>query len=124
MTLPIERREAADTRRAETRWSLTITCPWPRNRARDDFFVRPGKATQAAVEWFGPGTEVTLTARTVRLRHTAAVPPGDLTRWYERLAVLLDCLYLGTRGEDGQCRLPRPVRTEIREDGVPPKSTG
>lgn len=97
------------------RWKLTITCPRPANRAVDDFHTQPEKVTALAAEWFGPGTELTLTARAVRLVHTLPIPISNVTEWNERLATALSCLYLDTMVEGGGYCLPRPVRTEIQE---------
>lgn len=96
-------------------WTLTITCPRPKNRAIDDFHTRPEKVARVAAEWFGPDAELTLTARTVRLTHTLPCPIENVAEWNERLATVLDCLYLDTRVEGGGHHLPRPVRTEIHE---------
>lgn len=97
------------------RWTLTITCPRPANRAVDDFHTRPEKVAKIATEWFGPDAELTLTARTVRLTHTLPRPIENVAEWNERLATVLDCLYLDTHTDSGTYRLPRPVRTEIQE---------
>lgn len=97
------------------RWTLTITCPRPTNRAIDDFHVRPEKVAKMAAEWFGPDAELTLTARTVRLTHTSPMPITNVAEWNERLATALHCLWLDTHTEGGAYRLPRPVRTEIHE---------
>lgn len=99
-------------------WVLTIRCPRPASRAIDDFHVQPEKIARIAVDWFGPTAELSLTARTVQLRYSSSTPPRNLEFWNEQLATVLDCLYLSTRDADGRYRLPRPVRTEIREDYV------
>jgi hypothetical protein len=96
-------------------WTLTITCPRPKNRAVDDFHVRPDKVTRVGVEWFGEGAELTLTARTVRLTQTTDAPVRDLTMWQQKLATVLYCLMLDTHTNGGAYRLPRPVRTEVHE---------
>lgn len=96
------------------RWTVLITCPRPRNRAVDTFHTQPDKVARLAATWFPAGAELTLTARTVRLRCSYNYPP-KLDHLYEQLATALACLYLDTRGDRGY-RLPRPVRTEIRLD--------
>lgn len=100
-------------------WTLTITCPRPDSRARpgDDFFVQPERMAKTAATFFGPGTEITLTARTVRLRRTRPHPPGDIARLHHDFAMVLDCLRFNTCTDRGRdlYQLPRPVRTEIQE---------
>lgn len=98
------------------RWTLTITCPRPHNRSIDDYHTRPEKVAKIAAEWFSPDAELTLTERTVRLVYTQPRSIENIAEWNERLARALDALYLDTRTEDGGHRLPRPVRTEVRED--------
>lgn len=95
---------------------MTITCPRPRNRASDNFHTRPDAVAETAAIWFGEDAELTLTAREAKLRYTGSYPPGDVADWHTRLAIVLHCLYLDTRGNDGSHSLPRPIRTEIRED--------
>lgn len=100
---------------AAPQWTVAISCPRPRNRARDNFHTRPDRVARTTADFFGRDAEITLTARTVRLRYTGNRPPGNIAEWHERLATVLSCLWLDTRGEDGRYRLPHPVRTEILE---------
>jgi hypothetical protein len=109
---------SASSPSSDALWMLTITCPRPRNRARDDFHTQPDKVSRIAHQWFGPTAVLELTSRTVRFYYASRSCPNDLPFWYEKLATALDCLYLSTRGDDGKYRLPRPVRTEIREDDL------
>ncbi|MDX2658326.1 hypothetical protein PV382_23875 [Streptomyces scabiei] len=98
------------------RWQLTIQCPRPRNRAVDDFHVRPERVADTVAMFLGPRAELLLTARTVRLCYTSATPLTDIGYWQKQLAFVLDCLYLDVpRDARRELRLPRPVRTELRE---------
>jgi hypothetical protein len=100
-------------------WELTVTCPRPSDRHRpgDDFFTRPDRIAKTAAMFFAAGTEITLTARTVRLHRTSPHPPGDIARLHKSLAIALDCLRFNTCTDRARDRyeLPRPIRTEIRE---------
>jgi hypothetical protein len=98
------------------RWHLTITCPRPRNRAVDDFHVRPERVANVAAMFLGARAELVLTARTVRFSITREHPITDVGYWQKQLAFALDCLYLDVE-RDGRrdFRLPRPVRVELRE---------
>ena len=98
------------------RWHLTITCPRPRNRAVDDFHVRPDRVANTAAMFLGARAELALTARTVRFSITREHPITDIGYWQKQLALVLDCLYLDVQ-RDGRhdFRLPRPVRVELRE---------
>jgi hypothetical protein len=94
-------------------WTLTITCPRPKNRAVDDFHTRPEKVARIAVEWFGPDAGLLLTVRSVRFQYTGTGSLPDLNFWQARLATVLDCLYLSTRSASGECQLPYPTRAEV-----------
>jgi hypothetical protein len=103
---------------SDARWTLRISCPRPANRACDDWHVQPERVARIARDWFGKDAEITLTARTARL-HTQGTgkPPTSLVHWQTRFATALDCLFMKVDRVRGECVLPRPVRTEIREEG-------
>lgn len=98
------------------RWQMTITCPRPRNRAVDDFHLRPEHVENTVAMFLGPRASLSLTARTVQLHVTSSTPITDVGYWQKQLALVLDCLYLDVQ-RDGrhEFRLPRPVKTELRE---------
>lgn len=101
---------------ADVRWQMTIKCPRPRNRAVDDFHVRPERIANTVAMFLGARADLTLTARTVRFSYTAHTPIVDVGYWQKQLAYVLHCLYLDVP-RDGRhdFRLPRPVRTEVCE---------
>lgn len=109
--------EATRSGATDTRWTVTISCPRPKSRALDDFHTRPDRVAQTTAVFFAGDAKLALTARTVKLRYSGSNPPGDIANLHERLATLLDCLHLTTRGDDGHYRLPRPVRTEMVCEG-------
>lgn len=98
------------------RWQMTIKCPRPRNRAVDDFHVRPERVANTVAMFLGARAKLTLTARTVQFSYTAHTPIDDVAYWQKQLAYVLHCLYLDVPS-DGRhdFRLPRPVRTEVCE---------
>lgn len=99
-----------------TNWQLTIFCPRPRNRAVDNFHVRPERIANTVAMFLGPRASLTLTARTVRFSYTAHTPIRDVGYWQKQLAYVLNCLYLDVPSDGpNDFRLPRPVRTEVRE---------
>ncbi|MGW7504434.1 hypothetical protein ACWGIR_23275 [Streptomyces albidoflavus] len=104
--------------RPRVRWTATFTCPRPRNRAVDDFHLRPDRVTRTVQRLIGPRARLTLDGAFVRLVRTSPSRP-DLARWQEELAIVLDSLHLETRVE-GRYVLPRPVRVELLEEDVPP----
>jgi hypothetical protein len=85
----------------------------------DDFHVQPERVANTVAMFLGPRAELSLTARTVRLCCTSATPLTDVGYWQKQLAVVLDCLWLDVpRDTRREPRLPRPVRTELREMDV------
>lgn len=101
----------------EERWTLTIRCPRPANRACDDWHVQPQRVERLARDWFGKNAEITLTTRTARLRlEGTGKPPIHLAHWQSSFATVLDCLFMEIERVRGKCVLPRPLRTEIREE--------
>ncbi|MCQ9178939.1 hypothetical protein KMT30_07815 [Streptomyces sp. IBSBF 2953] len=82
----------------------------------DDFHVRPDRVAHAVATFISGDAELTLTPRTARLRVSGLGCLPDLSLWHGRMAQVMDSLYLGVqRGARGECQLPPPVRTEIRE---------
>ncbi|UPZ27657.1 hypothetical protein MUK60_07395 [Streptomyces sp. LRE541] len=103
----------------ESRWTLTIRCPRPANRAADDFHVQPEKVDRLAHEWFGRDAAITLTARTatLQIRGEGQMPGHLIDHYRTSFASALSCLFLKIelKGGGGYV-LPRPVRTDIREE--------
>ncbi|MGQ4469335.1 hypothetical protein ACWDX8_13365 [Streptomyces anthocyanicus] len=99
-------------------WSVSISCPRPANRARDDFHVQPHRVQDLATSWFGKSAEITLRPRVVVLRMagTGPIPIHLLTHWKTSFASALDCLFMQIERAGGECVLPHPVRVDLRED--------
>ncbi|MCX4911900.1 DNA adenine methylase [Streptomyces sp. NBC_00878] len=108
------------------RWELTIKCPRPRNRAVDDFHVRPERIANTVAMFLGARATLTLTTRTVRFSYAAHTPIGDVGYWQKQLAYVLHCLYLDVPSDGrNDFRLPGPVETQVREtDGQTSPSKG
>lgn len=104
------------TAEAARQFTLTISCPRPRNRAVDDFHVRPDRVASTIAAFVSGEAEMTLTARTVRLRVAGLRHLPDLLFWHRRMAEIMRSLFLDVPlGPGGRCELPSPARTEIRE---------
>jgi hypothetical protein len=115
LTTPSERPTMPDTAVAR-RYTLTITCRRPRNRASDDWFIRPAHVAKTLAIFVGGDAEMTFTPRTVRLRVADLRQLPDVARYHGSMAVVMDCLRLDVHCDArGECQLPSPVRTEIRE---------
>lgn len=96
-------------------YTLTITCPRPRNRAGDDFHLRPERLAQMAAEWFGPDAALEVTMQSVCLRTVGPGTLDDIAYWHRRLAAVLNCLLLDVPSAGVHYALPRPIRTEISQ---------
>ncbi|MFE7965373.1 hypothetical protein ACFU0X_20455 [Streptomyces cellulosae] len=101
--------------RPRPRWTVTLTCPRPANRAADDFHLAQHRIDGTVRRLLGRDAQLTLTPNQVRLVRKSTTAP-DLARWQEELALVLSCLYLDTRTDDGRYMLPRPVRTDVLEE--------
>lgn len=104
---------------SDARWTLKISCPRPANRGRDNWHVQPERVERLARDWFGKDAQITLTARTARLRVQGAseLPAHLLNHYKTSFAMALDCLFMKVERVRGECVLPRPVRIEVREEG-------
>lgn len=97
------------------RYTLTITCRRPANRARDDFHVQPERIARVLATFIGSDAELTLTARTARLNVSALAQLPNPKYWQQRMGEVLDCLWMDVPRVRGDYQLPSPVRFDIRE---------
>lgn len=97
------------------RYTLTITCRRPANRARDDFHVQPKRVAHALATFIGGTAELTLTARTARLNVSDLTQLPNPKYWQQRMGEVLNCLWLEVPRVRGDYLLPSPVRFDIRE---------
>jgi hypothetical protein len=97
------------------RYTLTITCRRPSNRAVDDFHVQPERVASAVAALIGGKAELILTSRTARLEVAALEQLPNPRYWQQRMGEVLHCLYLEVPRVRGDYQLPSPVRFDIRE---------
>lgn len=100
---------------AQPRYTLTITCGRPTNRAVDDFHTQPERIARTLATFIGGAAELTLTARTARLDVSDLSQLPNPKYWQQRMGEVLDCLWLDVPRIHGDYQLPSPVRFDIRE---------
>ncbi|MYR84045.1 hypothetical protein GTY41_03575 [Streptomyces sp. SID685] len=99
----------------QPRYTLTITCGRPSNRACDDFHVQPKYIVDAVKTFIGGDAELSLTARTARLTVADLSQLPNPKYWQQRMGEVLHCLWLDVPRIRGDYQLPSPVQFDIRE---------
>lgn len=107
---------------AERQWTVEISCPRPRPRVpkqQQAWHLEPKRVQRTVSTFFGAGTDLKLTSRTVSLRHSFTGDSIGTTpdQAQERLGDVLSGLYFDVQrlGTYGPYQLPRPVRVVITE---------
>lgn len=100
---------------SQPRYTLTITCGRPANRARDDFHVQPERIARALATFIGGDAALTLTPSTAHLNVSDLTQLPNPKYWQQRMGEVLDCLWLDVPRIRGDYQLPPPVRFDIRE---------
>lgn len=105
---------------------VTITCPRPRNRARDEFHLRPDRIAQTVSGFYADAT-LTMTRRTITFQLTSRTTVTEISSIHSALASILSCLMLEIE-HDSRYRglLPKPVRTTVEDlaDEIDPQEVG
>lgn len=100
-------------------WTLIIRCARPASRARkgDHWHVQPHRVRDLTDSWFGKDAEIKLTPRTATFTLKGeGRPPSNLPLWREHFASALSALFMHVEMKNLHYVLPRPNRTELRED--------